>query len=582
MRFTPALLLGLTALALMPAPSMSKPPSKEDQEKAAIAQAKAAEEQALAADEETIRKVGLHVDGAALLDYFRQRTFPESNAAKVAGLVRKLGSDDFPTREKAQADLVALGPGALIALRKAQLDPDPETRRRVHDLVQRCEEKADPAIQSATARLIGARKPAGAAAVLMNYLPFAADDSVVDEVCTALAKVAVKDGKADATIAAALTDKLPLKRAAAGAALAQSKDEVPAVRKLLTDPDVKVRLRVAMAVVHNPDKTVARDALPALINLLGDLQPEQLWGVQDVLTRLAGDKAPDVSLGSDAASRLAAKKAWQQWWSQNKDKVDLAAVGRVAPFLGYTLYVQQVPRFNPGFARIVGEVVELDARGKVRWRFDVDGYPVDARVIGPKRILVTEYHARRVTERNTKGEILWQRTIPGGQMPIAAQRLANGNTFVVTQNRLMELNPKGEEVWGHQAFNIFRGLKLRNGEVVFLTGQGTLTRLDAKGREIKTIRVGNPGNLFGAIDVLPNGHVLVPLWGLNCVIEYDNNGREIRRVQTQLPNSAVALPNGHILVSSMNTRRLVELDRTGREVWSQMTDGQQVFVARKR
>jgi hypothetical protein len=589
MRLASALLLGLAGLILSPTPALTKPPTQEELEKAAQRQAeeleKAAQQQAIAADEAILRKAGLGVDGADLLDYFRQRTYKEGNAVKIAELVHQLSSNDFSTREKAQKTLLALGPGTLPALRKAASDPDAETRRRVHELISHFEERADPAIQSAVARLLGARKPAGAAAVLLNYLPFASDELVREEICTALVKVAVRDGKVEPAIRAGLTDKLPLKRAAAGAALAQTKEELPTVRKLLADPEAPVRLRVALSLVRNKDKAAAKEAVPILIGLLGQLPPEQLWDAEDVLTRLAGEKAPRLALSSDAASRQAAKKAWQEWWAQNKDKVDLAALSRESPYLGYTLFVQQVPRVNPnpGFVRLVGEVVELDAQGKVRWRFDVDGFPVHACMVGANHVLVAEYNARRVTERDTKGKILWQYHVPIALgLPLSAQRLANGNTFIVTQNRLLEVNRQGKEVWSYNQINIFRGLKLRTGEVICITGNGAMIRLDAQGKEIKTTWGVNPGNLWGTIDALPSGRVLVPMWGMQCVVEYDRNGKEVRRIPAQLPNSAVYLPKGHILVSSSATRRISVLDRTGREVWSYVTDGQQLFMARRR
>jgi hypothetical protein len=586
MRVASALLTGLTAVALLPAPAFTRPPNNEDLVKEAAAQARLAEQQAVAADEETLRKVNQAVDGAALLDYFRKRTFPETRPEQVAVLVRRLGSDSFVTREKAYADLLSLGPGTLEALRKAEGDADCETRRRVHDLRLRFEEKADPIVQSATARLVGARRPAGAAEVLLAYLPFAADDAVVDEVCRALGKVAIAGGKADPAVVAALADKSDLKRGAAGAALARDKADLPAVRRLLKDADARVRLRVALALVRNEDKGVAREAVPALIDVLADLPPDRLWTAEEVLTTLAGAKAPNVSLGTDEASRKNARKAWADWWAASGESVDVARLRHEEPQLGYTLIVQQVARFNPGFARVMGEVVELDLHKKPRWRFEVDGYPVDARVIGPDRVLVTEFNGRRVTERDTKGKVLWTFAVPNG-MPIAAQRLPSGNTFVVTQNRLIEVNRDGREVWAYARPNnmhdIYRGLKLRNGDVVFVTAAGVLTRLDGrKQQEIKSFPVGQVGNLFGSIDVLPSGNVLVPQMNANRVAEFDANGREVWQANVPWPNSVVRLANGHVLVSSLNTRQVVEVDRNARQVWQYAVDGQMAFVARRR
>ena len=56
-----------------------------------------------------------------------------------------------------------------------------------------------------------------------------------------------------------------------------------AVRKLLGDPDAGVRLQVGMALARASE----RDAVPVLIELLGQLPQTQGWQVEDFLFRLA-------------------------------------------------------------------------------------------------------------------------------------------------------------------------------------------------------------------------------------------------------------------------------------------------------
>src|SRR5262249_3454005 len=147
------------------------------------------------------------------------------------------------------------------------------------------------------ARLMALRKPAGATEALLAYLPFAEDEGVANEVQTALMAVGFPDGKADPVVVRALVDPLPLRRAAAAEALAHAggPQERLALRKLLADPDLTVRRRVAVALANARDK----DAFPVLIDLLRELTPEQAGPVQEVLFGLARDKAPNVSLGTD-------------------------------------------------------------------------------------------------------------------------------------------------------------------------------------------------------------------------------------------------------------------------------------------
>lgn len=87
--------------------------------------------------------------------------------------------------------------------------------------------------------------------------------------------------------------------------------------------------------------------------------------------------------------------------------------------------------------------------------------------------------------------------------------------------------------------------------------------------------------LFGSIDVLPDGGVLIPDFQKSSVVEFNANGKEVNSFKVNWPNSVMRLPNGNTLVASQNTRRIAEYDRTGREVWSHVLDGMP-FNARRR
>src|SRR5437762_1795744 len=62
-----------------------------------------------AADEATLKAARLGSDGPALLAYFRQRTVGEANRARIVALIRQLGDPSFAVREKASAELEAVG-----------------------------------------------------------------------------------------------------------------------------------------------------------------------------------------------------------------------------------------------------------------------------------------------------------------------------------------------------------------------------------------------------------------------------------------------------------------------------------------
>ncbi|MCI0640079.1 MAG: PQQ-binding-like beta-propeller repeat protein [Gemmataceae bacterium] len=529
-----------------------------------------------------LKEVGLGSDGPAMLEYFRKRTFPEANPEEMAALIEKLGDEDFGTRERAYDRLLVLGAGALVGIKEAEKAKDAEVSRRAFELKQRIEAKAEPAIQSATARLLAKLKPEGAADVLMAYLPYAADLTVTDDLCQALGSLAYKGKEVEPVLVKSLEDKLPIKRGAAAEALARAKVQelLPVVKELLKDPEPSVRLRVGLALVPYKEKEV----LPVLIEALGHLNPEQLWPVEEILVRLAGENAPQVSLGANDAARKTCRDAWQKWFDANGKTIDLAKLEQPQVMLGYTLVVMQNVNRLVGGARqpAIGQVVELDANKKPRWKFDVPTYPVDAQITGPDRVLIAEYQGGKVSERDFKGTEVWSKLVGGN--PIGVQRLVGGNTFVVMQNRLVEYDRKGEEAWSMQRPNhdIFRAKKLRNGEIVFVTNNGALTRMEAKTQKvIKNFQVGQIPVLFGSIDILTNGNVLVPDFQRSRVVEYDNDGKEVFSFNVQWPNSVMRLPNGNTLVASQNSRTIAEFDAQGKSRWTHQLEGMP-FNAKRR
>ena len=74
---------------------------------------------------------------------------------------------------------------------------------------------------------------------------------------------------------------------------------LPAIRKLLKDAEPAVQLRVGMALVGQKEK----EAVPVLIDLMASRPYEEAWAVEDLLLRVAGDKA--LTLIWEAMRRIA-------------------------------------------------------------------------------------------------------------------------------------------------------------------------------------------------------------------------------------------------------------------------------------
>ena len=478
--------------------------------------------------------------------------------------ITQLGDDSFEVREQASAALVARGAPAEPLLKQAANSLDVEVARRAEECLRQIKRTVGSAVPMAAARVLARRKPAGAAPVLLAYLPFADNENVADEVRAALAAVAVRDGKPDSNLVSTLKDKEPLRRAAAAEALCRS--GAPELQKLtkdlLKDSDPLVRMRVALALASVKD----RESIPSLIDVLGQLSSDQAWPAEDFLQHLAGDHAPGVALGQDGASRERCRKAWAEWWRQYGASVDLSRGNSTAHILGYTLLLLLQ----------TGEAFEVDAQGRERWRVRGLQKPLDVQYLPGNRLLVAEYDANRVTERNTKGKILWEKKI---EFPLVAQRLPNGNTFIATNSQLLEVSDTGGEVFSYQfpgGEQIMRAQKLRNGDLACVltggpTGGPRFVRLDSGYHELQTfpVRVSTSG---GRIDVLPNGRVLVPEKEDDRVVEYDPAGRAVWQAEVKQPIAAVRLPAGNTLVTSMAENRAIELDRSGSVVWERRSE----------
>jgi hypothetical protein len=106
--------------------------------------------------------------------------------------------------------------------------------------------------------------------------------------------------------------------------------------------------------------------------------------------------------------------------------------------------------------------------------------------------------------------------------------------------------------------------------------------MDAKTQKInKSFNVTGVQVLFGNMEVLPNGNIIVPHYQQQRVVEYDKDGGQVATFNTNWPNSVVRLPNGNTLVASQNSRSIVEFDTNRNQVSTHQTDGM-VFVARRR
>ncbi|OAI46048.1 hypothetical protein AYO44_12000 [Planctomycetaceae bacterium SCGC AG-212-F19] len=522
-----------------------------------------------AGDERVLQAAKQKTDGPALVAFLRTRIVADVDATKIRALVKDLGSDTFSVREKATEEIIRLGNQTATFLQQALRDPDIEVVRRAEDCLRQIKSGAGAALDTAALRLIAERKPEGGAETVLGYLPFAANHLVVEEVVTTLSAVAVSNGQPDKAVIAALADKQPQRRAAAAVALCRgaSPEHHKAVRPLLQDTDLTVRLQAALALAEAHDA----EAIPVLIDLLPQLPLSGAWQAEELLFRLAGTQPPKVVLGMDEAGRKKCRDTWADWWAKDAAKANLNKLAPPHQLDGKTMVI----------LLDTGVVQEMDAKGTMLWQLKEIEFPLDAQYLPGDRVLLAEHGANRVTERDLKGEVKWKKDVPSG--PLAAQRLPNGNTFIVTDQQITEVDAKGDEVSSYRRplETIRKATKLPNGDIAIVTSSQRYVRLNAELKEIRTFEADVRTN-GGRIEVLPNGHVLVPMKDANKVVEYDAEGKQIWEATVEEPIAAIRLPNGHTLITTLNQRRAVEVDGAAQEVWEYRSADSRVTRAWRR
>jgi HEAT repeat protein len=522
--------------------------------------------------EKVLREAKVGTDGPALLAFFRKRTLPPADRARLAGLVRRLGDDNFAAREKASRELLAVGRPALPLLRRVENDTDPEVASRARDLILKIEQGSDLALLTAAARVVAARKPKGAVPVLLAYLPLAEDEAVQEAVREALAAVGLRGGKPDPALAAALTAKEPVARGAAAFVLARLPGQRSAVRRLLADADAGVRFRATEALFRAGDK----EAVPALIALLASGPESVAWQAEGLLSLLVGDKDLPAALDVQSADgRRACARAWTAWWKANQGKTDLARLPRDNPLHGLTLASVTSGGGKDGGGRIW--VFGKD--GRVRWEINTGlGGTAGVHLLPNGHVLVAEYQARRVTERTREGKVVWEKRLTTSA--VSCQRLANGNTFIATLTDLLEVTRTGQVVYTHRRpASIYCAVKLRNNHLLFIQSNGQLVEMDTGGKEVRNLSVGGTGG-WGGVEPLANGHFLVAQYTGNRVVEIDGTGKIVWQCQVRTPALATRLRNGNTLVCSSDGNFLAEIDPKGKEVWKQTVQGRPFCVRR--
>lgn len=169
----------------------------------------------------------------------------------------------------------------------------------------------------------------------------------------------------------------------------------------------------------------------------------------------------------------------------------------------------------------------------------------------------------------------WQEWIAGeGQsakleFPIRRNAFMVGRTLICyySQNKVVELDANGEEIWKHDVPYAWGCHGLPNGHRVIASYSGRfVAEFDSDGREIWK-KTGLPGAPF-SVERLENGNTLVTCSDSQKVIEISPDKRVVWDVKISgRPMDARRLENGNTLIALQTVGKVVEVDRSGEVVW---------------
>ncbi|MFQ3592563.1 MAG: HEAT repeat domain-containing protein [Gemmataceae bacterium] len=271
-------------------------------------------------DEAVLHNGRLNLKEESLLNFFRKRTPPAPNRATLNALIAKL---ETPEADAAQAELVAIGIAALPALREAVNGAEGvETTKRAREIVATLEGDAPAQLVIQAARGLASIKPAGAVKVLLDYLPYTEDTASYLELQWAIQQVAMRNGKPDPALIAALKDPVAVRRGTAAGVLSSigGPEYYSVIRPLLKDPKPSVRLGVALALVRALDS----EAVPVLIELVSELPNSLRPTAEEYLINLAGEWAVEGPKGFDVTSGKLRRAVWEAWWKNTNGELLLA------------------------------------------------------------------------------------------------------------------------------------------------------------------------------------------------------------------------------------------------------------------
>ena len=357
-----------------------------------------------------------------------------------------------------------------------------------------------------------------------------------------------------ATLKAAVENENPIAQFVAAGPLARLAPEAAKepLTRLLTSSDDRVKLAASRGLLDLGE----RSPLPVLVALLESENPRVRQYSHETLRALSSQQ---IGFASEAPAEDRAKTVtqWKEWLAASGEKATLKTpLPDLALRVGRTLIASQAQ----------STVVDLDANFKVVSTIRVPN-PWGVWGLANGNRLVSIYGQNKIVEYNEAGKEVWSKEgFPGP--PYSVQRLENGSTLVACAdvNQLVEVSPDGTTKnitgpWGRNARPVF-ARRLENGNtLVALQNEQRVVELDKSGGIVFDVRDMNGPSSCSRLD---NGNTLIVQMFSNQVIEVDPKGKKTSwgpKISLQNPTDAQRLPSGNTLIADI--MGLHEVDPSG-------------------
>ncbi len=410
-------------------------------------------------------------------------------------------------------------------------------------------------ITPALVRLITLVRPGNAIETILEYIPSCHEENIQELLAEFLALYLVDQNTIPPALITASTSIIEETRTFAGRVLAQSSNaEAQKIcATLLSDSSIKVQFEVARELIKNQNKA----AIPVLIELMSKVPREKAETIDQFLRVIAKDKSPESKNDAKADSA-----AWNTWWQKEGGQLVLTPGAKNQEPLKNFLVVES---FNQ--EKKSGRVFLVNPSGKILWEIANLSNPIDAVQLPNNKILITEQGANRITERDLKGNISWEKSATN---PFLSQRLPNGNIFIASRNKIVEVTRNGNEIFSFSYPNetILAACKTRTNEYALLSYNGAFLKLDSKGNEVSKSRIPFPTN-FGINGgaITQNDRVLVSIPTVNKIMEFDFTGKPTWEATITTPGIPAKLSTGNVVAPSLNGSKIVEIRMDGKIIY---------------